>query len=128
MKTSICLKSEKDLIRVNKFVHGADHALITDANGLHIVLCHGAENGMVKFNGSLMSRETLLNMLSPAMAKAETNRIGLLCCFAGNGPEKVQMADKTMETLVNAKVPVFVEGYFVADDDDRFTYMLDLTW
>ena len=128
MKTTIGLQSEKDLIRVTKFVHGADHALITDVNGKRIVLCHGAENGFVKFHGLLMSREALLEQLVPAMTAAETNRIGLICCFAGNGPEKVQIADKTMETLVNAPVPVFIEGYFIADDDDRFTYMLDLTW
>lgn len=128
MKMTISLQSEKDLIRVNKFVHGADHALITDVNGNRIVLCHGAENGFVKFHGSLMSREALLEQLVPAMTNVKTDCIGLLCCFAGNGPEKVQIADKTMAIICNATVPVFIEGYFIADDDDRFTYMLDLTW
>ena len=128
MRAIIALQSNQDLIRVRKFIHGADHALITDNDGNRIVLCHGAENGMVKFHGSLMSREALLKQLAPAMTNAKTDRIGLLCCFAGNGPQKVQIAGMAMETVINATVPVFVAGYFVVDDDDRFTYMVDLTW
>ena len=106
----IPLESNKDSERIRQWLASKrDYALFTDIHGDRFILCHGAEDGTVQYKGALVERRSLLTKLAAAMQQVNTDSVGLVCCYCGNGDQEVVAGNNSLYAVIPATTEVHID-------------------